>query len=797
MKKLFVSMFLTMAAWLVSYAALPVGHWKIYDNFSFEVNSVIDTPHKVYYVTDGNLYSYDKQNDETTGYNRGTGLSDVQVSDIHYNTEKGYLLVFYVSGNIDVIYDDGRIVNMPDISEARNVSNRTLNDADFSGDTAYVGTGFGVVTFDMNRHCVIESGIYNKNVAGITVVGDKLLIVADNQVSWLPLSSRLNSYDNFTPIGTWENTQYIQTIGPDKVVAGYNHGGNFILDIDFENGRFTADETYLYGIGKPTRAGDRMMIADWSAYKFYDTEGRSDRHYVIPDEFKMPGMELQVRVSTSDPSRGLWYLTPDGLGHCDTEYNIDRSPARPQATTMHKGIGSIRTGKASPGTVYVMNRSNSRGAAINNQHGYLSVNTLDDGWVTDITPSTTDVEILNINSENRIKPGFTLTEDNTDPGTVYVGTWFEGIYKIKDGKQIAKYDWRNMPLDLDYILGCADVAMDTRGNLWVYAFNARNDRFIGVLPASKVKVDNVTKSDWVPLSTPDFGTYDTRDACILPLTRTQDMVLISDGHIPNNLLVYHYNGTADTNTDDRWYKWSEFTDQDGRSVGPVAVFDMAEDHDGAVWLATAGGVLVIHRPASMLDGSGTVERVKVPRNDGTVYADYLLDNQKVTGVAVDAANRKWLSTSASGVYLVSPDGKEILAHYTVDNSPLPTNEIACIECGTDDNKVYMGTRYGLVEYSSDAAPAAADYSDIYAYPNPVRPGYRGPITVTGLMDDSLVKIADTAGNVLFQGRSNGGMITWDGCDAGGNRVATGVYLVLVSSGSGSSSAAATKIMVVN
>ena len=140
----------------------------------------------------------------------------------------------------------------------------------------------------------------------------------------------------------------------------------------------------------------------------------------------------------------------------------------------------------------------------------------------------------------------------------------------------------------------------------------------------------------------------------------------------------------------------------------------------------------------------------------------------------------------------------ILAHYDMQNSPLPSNSIFAISCDPLSNKVYFGTPGGLACFDSDSAPAADSYSDVYAYPNPVRPEYTGWITVKGLMDNSLVKIADIAGNVFFQGRSEGGMISWDGCDASGRRVRSGVYLVLASQGDDNgSSGVATKIMVVN
>ncbi len=87
---------------------------------------------------------------------------------------------------------------------------------------------------------------------------------------------------------------------------------------------------------------------------------------------------------------------------------------------------------------------------------------------------------------------------------------------------------------------------------------------------------------------------------------------------------------------------------------------------------------------------------------------------------------------------------------------------------------------------------------MYTYPNPVRPDYTGWITVTGLMDNSLVKIADAAGNVFFQGRSEGGMVSWDGCDSAGRRVKSGVYYVFASrSSDGSSKGAVAKILVIN
>ena len=209
------------------------------------------------------------------------------------------------------------------------------------------------------------------------------------------------------------------------------------------------------------------------------------------------------------------------------------------------------------------------------------------------------------------------------------------------------------------------------------------------------------------------------------------------------------------------------------------------------------GVVTLANSKAVFSRDFQVNRVKVPRNDGTNLADYLLDGLCVTCMAIDGANRKWFGTTTSGVYLVSEDGTEILEHFTSENSYLPDDNVLSIVCSDDSNIVYFGTSKGTVAYSSDAVPSEDNFNNVYAYPNPVRPDYTGYITITGLMDNSLVKIADSAGNVVYSTTSNGGMVTWDGCNMNGQRVSTGVYFVLASQTDGSNkSGCVTKIMIV-
>ena len=176
--------------------------------------------------------------------------------------------------------------------------------------------------------------------------------------------------------------------------------------------------------------------------------------------------------------------------------------------------------------------------------------------------------------------------------------------------------------------------------------------------------------------------------------------------------------------------------------------------------------------------SNACERIKIPRNDGTNLADYLLNGEQVNAIAVDGSNRKWIGTESSGLYLMSEDGVETVEHFTTDNSPLLSDKILYISINPATGVVWVGTDAGLMSYQSDASDPMPDFSSAYAYPNPVREDYQGVITITGLMDETVVNILDSGGNLVCETRSNGGIAVWDGRNGAGKHVASGTYTAL-------------------
>jgi hypothetical protein len=179
-------------------------------------------------------------------------------------------------------------------------------------------------------------------------------------------------------------------------------------------------------------------------------------------------------------------------------------------------------------------------------------------------------------------------------------------------------------------------------------------------------------------------------------------------------------------------------------------------------------------------------QVKVPRNDGTNYADYLLSGVDINCIVVDQANRKWFGTNGNGVYLISSDNIHQIEHFTEDNSKLLSNNIESIAINEESGEVFFGTDKGLCSYMSNATSAAQGMTkdNVYAYPNPVKPDYTGPITITGLDENADVKIVTVNGTLVNEGRASGGKFKWYGIDQSGKSVVSGVYIVEVATQEG-------------
>ena len=208
------------------------------------------------------------------------------------------------------------------------------------------------------------------------------------------------------------------------------------------------------------------------------------------------------------------------------------------------------------------------------------------------------------------------------------------------------------------------------------------------------------------------------------------------------------------------------------------VLSMAVDQDGELWIGTDEGLVVLYSPSNIFNGGNSDARPILFEEDGVVQK--LLGETPITSIFVDGGNRKWIGTRGAGLFLVSPEGLQTLQQFTATNSPLLANDILSIAADPTSGELLIATSKGLIGYRGDATPGyAGDVPEAAIYPNPVRPGYEGPIFVQGCPEGAVVKFTDVTGALVYETQSNGGTARWNGTNLSGQPAASGVYLVYI------------------
>lgn len=788
---------LPSAAW----AQLAVGGWTLHTPFR-DVETIVETSEYVYYTSQGALFRVDKETIEVQSLNISTLLNDGNVSGLYVARDGKSLLVTYATGNMDRIFDNGKVVNIPDIKDAVMTTSRAINHVDFGDDCFFVATDFGLVIYD-NKKNEVKRTIYTSSPVKFAIAaGDHVGIMIDKKLLFAKNDNSLVSAEKFQPLAgdngavTWHS---VKGAGDRWLYLISFHDNSYYLNkgtLDFENGTITFEDKGIHGFTNEINVCRNGIYAcNFGGAYIIDHDGNES---VVEKIMK----SSDKKMSYFDSDRQSWISDSEGIRLVDvTSGDVITDTSKPSQltvvtpSTMHVGAS---------GKVYVYNLGEHLTFKLpETAKRHMYVNVLGSGnKIYDVTP--VDVTVVN-KSSNYFTPdaphhvvyGMRIFEDPSDPDALYIGSMLEGCYRVKNGVQTHKFDQNTAGIVKSakgWAYPVSAPIVDRKGNLWLYQFTDEegSQNRLHYLPASKRTKDEIAPSDWVHHS---FYVKELRDAFGLACKQS-DNVLIFPGRYNTNLIVVNYKGT-ESSDDDVITIVDSFVDQDNKKLSYYHTICAVEDLKGRIWVGTDNGVFEITDPTKISGTTARVNHLKVPRNDGTNLADYLLDSQTVTAIAVDNSNRKWIST-LSGVYLVNETGDEILEHYTTSNSILPSNTVYSVACDPTSSSVFFGTPQGVVEYNSTSSPGREDYSDVVAYPNPVRPDYTGWITIKGLMDDSLVKIADAAGNVFHQGRSNGGMFMWDGCNSSGERVKTGVYYVFASqNATGSNQACVTKIMVVN
>ncbi|HEX7415396.1 MAG TPA: two-component regulator propeller domain-containing protein, partial [Bacteroidia bacterium] len=379
--------------------------------------------------------------------------------------------------------------------------------------------------------------------------------------------------------------------------------------------------------------------------------------------------------------------------------------------------------------------------------------------------------------------------DYKDKNHFYAGSFGNGLIEVKNDSMVAQYTYSNSIIPPRDFSGNTTVQVtslfsDINNNLWITTND--NAKFVTIK-----KSDNTWASLNFSNLVPNIVTNNPYLNTDQILVDSSNMVYVAS--YGTGIFVYKNDGNFSQPNASNSKLLTNATGKGGLpSLYPMCI---AEDKTGDLWVGTDQGIYVFYNPGSILSQTSgwDAQPIYVQQNGQT---QLLLATDNVSCIFVDGANNKWVGTITSGLFCFSPDGQKQLYNFNILNSPLFSNNIIDVKVNPKNGEVFIATDKGLQSFQNTTTEGLASFENVYAYPNPVKPGYSGPILIHGMISGATVKIIDAGGNFVFETTSEGGQATWNGQNFKGQRVASGVYMVICATPDGSQKKL-TKILLLN
>ena len=777
-------------------ADIVPGTWIVHPSFVVPAMKVVETPSKVWLLTGGSLFSIDKKTDETVSYVYGAPLGDVEISDIYYDAVSSSLIVAYENGNIDVFDKNGDIINIPDIKNARDVYDKSINGVAFDGKKAYIATGFGLVALNFANGKILDSGRYDVSVDAIEAFNGYLLIIADGKLYSIDENSRINKLESFIERGKVGQVDEMKVLLSGQLLL--RSFDELKLGVMDENGFHSGESVKI--LPRSLVTGGDCVYALGADVRLISIDNEGSVRFMQ----QMPAVATDEAVGGWNMEKEYWSVTKSGIlkrNYSDGSW-IDQSERFiPVDALTVRSVDFIIPGNTED-RIYFGNLGATlyRNGATDALDVMQQMALRSPSGFSDSSADGVVGEFDNVKWKQTVHGPYLITpqrfaESPLEPDVYFIGTGNDGLYKVENRKFKGRYAGENSPITDPWGYRVFEVAVDKGGNLWVGFDGRESETGVAILPADKLRLEpeQVSASDWVKVDVK--GMPLDRDMRIFHCKRSP-VTVIFNWNGDDGILFYHNGSTAEDLSDDHAVLVTRLVDQDGQIFSPERFTSIAEDHKGNLWIGCEGGVIEISQPDRVIDSYLDVRRIKIAHDDGTGLADYLCETDLVYDISIDGADRKWIATAESGVYLINKEGTAVISNFTTENSPLPSNKVKSVYADPLGNSVFMGTAVGLIEYGNDASEPQENFSSIKVYPNPVTP--RTPVdfvTISGLTDNAEVKITDSTGGLVWYGRAEGGLARWSLRGLSGNRVASGIYYVFLSSEKSGNAVA--KIMIVN
>ncbi|MBL0339614.1 MAG: hypothetical protein IPP71_01115 [Bacteroidetes bacterium] len=761
---------------------LALGQWKVHLPY-IKTKNIADTGNRLYCASERGLFYYERNDNSVIPLSKITGLAELSVSTIAYDSQTKVLVVAYSNANIDLLTQN-KIINVSDIKRKNITGDKNIYGITFYNNLAYLSCGFGIVVLDLIKNEIKDTYFIGANgsqriIYDISFNGNFIYAAAEDGVYRADINNpSLGNFNNWTKvvddIGNAGDYNLIEVFD-NKIFVNYAKANLIDNIIMFDgNSWVTPPLSISQIVGKNysfRTSNDKFYITNNYSVSVFDNSLNRIRYidnavYNNPDP-RDAYIDSDETLWIADFQQGLARMTPTNAYY----FIFPNGPQSELVSAM----------------------------SVVNSHLWITHATRTAGWFNTYEPGNfSDYTGGNWKTyNNKTLPGtgynfddfFDMMSIAVDPDNAnhaYIGSKVNGVLEMLNGLPVNAFRENNSSLQVG--IGnptqCQAVGMgfDSNKNLWV----------LNSLAAKPLNV-KTPAGDWKAFSIPVIsGAPLYGDLTIDSYGQKWVNIIGNNSPLGNGLAVFDDNGTFDDATDDR----ARFLTT-GIGRGNLPSFDIraiVEDKENEIWVGTGKGVCVFYSPSSIISSNNFDAQQILIKQDG--INQYLLETEVVTAIAVDGANRKWIGTESGGVFLMSADGTKQIPNFNENNSPLLSNYIIAISIDQKTGEVFLGTNKGLISYKGDAVDGTGGCKDVLVFPNPVRENYSGPIAIRGLVPNGVVKITDVSGNIVYETKANGTQAIWYGKNFNGEKAHTGVYLVFSTDEEGENTCV-TKLLFIN
>lgn len=731
-----------------------IGVWRTFTSMTTVRSVAVSPSGTILAATGGGVYQYDPVTKGFTHWTNADGLPSNDLTAISV-TQSGSVWVGAADGSLATLEPPSQTwKSIPDIAQ----SNRLLKGIQRlvpNGDTMFVVVQFGVVVYRTDRK---EFGDAYANfgfalqpiVNDVAVSGDSVWVATDQGLAAASLKAlNLASPTSWKRFGTAEglNTASIRSLGVlrDSLLIGTERGLMVRL-----SGAFQTHPVLSTGLVVRIKSAAQRLYVQTSesgstriqALSFLFDNGQSVAapYNGTAADFAVHSLANETWLATSTQGivverGGSW---------------LSRLPNGPKSNLF------ISLSVDAGGVLWAGTGFNGGG------QGFMRYDADRPDTSRWRTWSTATSSVLFSNDTYKVSP--------TSDGNVWVSSWGDGVVQVRSDSIVRRIDTRSVPPLASSVSGSSTfsviggVASDESGKPWFVNRTA-------VTGSVLARLDNDTTFTYFKNLT---GSGEGRFTSLV-FDRNGTMFLAnSEPTAKSSIGLYYFNpgrtlpGTSGTGG------WGIVTQTEG--LANNTVISLCVDLEGEVWAGTDLGVTIFNEPSD-------------PRTRRS--SSFALREQSIQAIAVDPLNNKWVGTK-EGVFVVSPDGSQLVGQYTVANTTgkLVDNDVRAVAIDQLRGLVYMGTERGLSMMSVAAVQTQRQFGKLRIGPNPFVIPSEDYLTIANLVASASIKILRADGVVVSQfDAQGGGRAFWDGKDQQGRWIASGVYVVVAATRNGEQVAA--------